>query len=558
MNNPNFFNSILRFTNLSKTRIPAFPNGRIVEKLGFLRRLSSNHNEDIELTDFMEYMEKLKNYEKSGVPKGAGTDSGEGFDMGRMNRLMQRLGNPQSNFKAVHIAGTKGKGSTANFLANILREEGYSVGCYTSPHVHSIRERISLGKEGDPVSAEKLSCLFHRVKNVIDRSIELENGMISHFEVLTAMSFTLFAEENVDIAVVEAGLGGSRDATNVICSSSLLAAVITTIGKEHLAALGGSLESIAMAKSGIIKHGRPVVLGGPFDQRIEQILRDKAKSSSAPVILVSDPGIISTVKDVRLHDGRPCQLCDIHIQIEKDIPLFIELLDVRLHMLGKHQLQNAVTAACTSLCLRNQGWKVSDESIRTGLENATLLGRSQFLSSEEAKAVGFAGAIVLVDGAHTGESAKCLIDTINMTHPNSPLALVVAMANDKDHSAFTRQLLLGRLPEAVVLTEISIAGDRSRITPASLLKGAWIQAAKELDVEIADVGAGENELLFMEQLSGSAADKERKTVLATSGSLQSSLKLANQILTEKTQCQSGLIVVTGSLHIVSLILTLCQ
>ncbi|KAK9145596.1 hypothetical protein Sjap_005499 [Stephania japonica] len=558
MNNPKLLNSILSFTNLSRTRIPTFPNGGIVQKLGFLRRLSSTHNEDIELADFMEYMEKLKNYEKSGVPKGAGTDSGEGFDMGRMNRLMQRLGNPQSKFKAVHIAGTKGKGSTANFLANMLREEGYSVGCYTSPHVHSIRERISLGREGDPVSVKKLNSLFRRVKNVIDRSIELENGLISHFEVLTAMSFTLFAEENVDIAVVEAGLGGSRDATNVFCSSSLLAAVITTIGEEHLAALGGSLESIAMAKSGIIKHGRPVVLGGPFEQRIEQILRDKANSSSAPVILASDSGMISTIKDVRLNDGRPCQLCDIRIQIEKDIPLFIDLLDVRLHMLGKHQLQNAVMAACTSLCLRNQGWNVSDESIRTGLENTTLLGRSQFLSLEEAKAVGLAGATVLVDGAHTGESANCLIDTINMTHPNSPFALVVAMANDKDHSAFARQLLLGRLPEAVLLTEISIAGDHSRITPASLLKGAWIDAAKELGVEIADAGMGENEKLFMEQLSGSAVDKEHKTVLAASGSLQSSLKLANHILTEKTQCQSGLIVVTGSLHIVSLVLNLCH
>ncbi|KAK9145593.1 hypothetical protein Sjap_005496 [Stephania japonica] len=551
MSNPKLLNSILCFTNLFRTRIPTFPNGGIVQKLGFLRRLSSTHNEDIELADFMEYMEKLKNYEKSGVPKGAGTDSGEGFDMGRMNRLMQRLGNPQSKFKAVHIAGTKGKGSTANFLANMLREEGYSVGCYTSPHVHSIRERISLGREGDAVSVKKLNSLFRRVKNVIDRSIELENGLISHFEVLTAMSFTLFAEENVDIAVVEAGLGGSRDATNVFCSSSLLAAVITTIGEEHLAALGGSLESIAMAKSGIIKHGRPVVLGGPFEQRIEQILRDKANSSSAPVILASDSGMISSIKDVRLNDGRPCQLCDIRIQIE-DLPLFIDLLDVRLHMLGKHQLQNAVTAACTSLCLRNQ------EQVVYLTKNTTLLGRSQFLSLEEAKAVGLAGTTVLVDGAHTGESANCLIDTINMTHPNSPFALVVAMANDKDHSAFARQLLLERLPEAVLLTEISIAGDHSRITPASLLKGAWIDAAKELGVEIADARMGKNEKLFMEQLSGSAADKEHKTVLATSGSLQSSLKLANHILTEKTQCQSGLIVVTGSLHIVSLVLNLCH
>lgn len=136
------------------------------------------------MRDFMEYMESLKNYEKSGVPKGAGTDSGEGFDLGRMRRLMDRLGNPQSKFKAVHIAGTKGKGSTAAFVSNILRAEGYSVGCYTSPHILSIRERMSLGKSGQPVSAKALNYLFHEVKQTLDQAIEDENGCLSHFEVL--------------------------------------------------------------------------------------------------------------------------------------------------------------------------------------------------------------------------------------------------------------------------------------------------------------------------------------------------------------------------------------
>lgn len=210
------------------------------------------------MKELMEYMDSLKNYEKVGVPKGAGTDSDDGFDLGRMRRLMERLGNPHSQFKAVHIAGTKGKGSTAAFLSNILRAEGYSVGCYSSPHIQTIRERISLGRFGEPVSAKALNCLFLQIKKILDQAMEHENGHISHFEIFTAMAFTLFARENVDIAVIEAGLGGARDATNIISSSGLAASVITTIGKEHLAALGGSLESIAMAKSGIIKHGCPV------------------------------------------------------------------------------------------------------------------------------------------------------------------------------------------------------------------------------------------------------------------------------------------------------------
>ncbi|CAJ1972354.1 unnamed protein product [Sphenostylis stenocarpa] len=202
-------------------------------RVGHIRTFSSN----LEMKDFLGYLDSLKNYEKSGVPRGAGTESDEGFDLGRMRRLMERFGNPHTKFKAVHIAGTKGKGSTAAYISNILRTEGRS---------------------GNPVSAKLLNDLFHRMKAELDQAMQEENGCISHFEVFTTMAFILFADENVDIAVIEAGLGGARDATNIISSSQLAAAVITTVGEEHLAALGGSLETIAMAKAGIIKQGRPV------------------------------------------------------------------------------------------------------------------------------------------------------------------------------------------------------------------------------------------------------------------------------------------------------------
>ncbi|KAL4594902.1 hypothetical protein ACB092_12G052900 [Castanea dentata] len=362
----------------------------VLRKLG-PRRWFSAHSEEPELKELMEYMDSLKNYEKMGVPKGAGTDSDDGFDLGRMRRLMERLGNPQSQFKAVHIAGTKGKGSTAAFLSNILRAEGHSVGCYSSPHIQTIRERISLGRFGEPVSAKTLNCLFLQIKKILDQAIEHENGRISHFEIFTAMAFTLFARENVDIAVIEAGLGGARDATNIISSSGLAASVITTIGEEHLAALGGSLESIAMAKSGIIKHGCPLVLGGPFLPHIECILRDKALSMSSPVVSASDAGNQSTIKGISRMNGRPYQSCDLVMQIQRDFKLFLELLDVKLCMLGSHQLQNAATATCAALCLRNLGWRISDGSIRAGLERTFLLGRSQILTSKETEALGLHG-----------------------------------------------------------------------------------------------------------------------------------------------------------------------
>ncbi|KAH9677356.1 Dihydrofolate synthetase [Citrus sinensis] len=469
----------------------------------------STSSEEPELMNFMNYLDSLKNFEKSGVPKGAGTDSDDGFDLGRMNRLMDRLGNPHSKFKTVHIAGTKGKGSTAAFLSSILRAEGYSVGCYTSPHIKTIRERMNVGRLNRPVSAKALNCLFHKIKGVLDEAIRLENGCITHFEVLTAMAFALFAQNHVDIAVIEAGLGGARDATNIISSSGLAASVITTIGEEHTAALGGSLETIAMAKSGIIKYGRPLVLGGPFLPHIEHILRDEASLMCSQVVSAYDAGIRATINGLSMFNDRPCQSCDIIVQAERDLKLSIELLDVKLCMIGNHQLHNALTATCAALCLRDQ--------------------------------------------AHTKESAKALVDTIQMTFPQARLALVVAMAIDKDHLAFAKEFLSGRKLDSVILTEADVAGGKARVTPASLLRDRWIQASEELGIITVHNGMAEYREMFDDQLVTSLTVLEHKTLLATSKSFALSMKMAYQIL-RRVENQPGILVVTGSLHIVSSVL----
>lgn len=294
-----------------------------------------------------------------------------------------------------------------------------------------------------------------------------------------------------------------------------------------------------------------MVLGGPFLPHIEAILRDKASSMSSPVISASDTGIGSIMKEVIVYKGRPCQSCDMRIQAEGDFKLFTELFDVNLSMLGRHQLQNAVTAACVALCLRDQGWRLSDESIRAGLENTYLLGRSQFLSAKEAEALGLSGATVLLDGAHTKESAKALMDMIQMTYPDTPLALVVAMANDKDHLGFARELLSGMQLEAVYLTEADIAGGKSRTTSPSLLRDCWIRASKELDINILHDEMAEYQELSKDQLSPAI-------ILAAENSPLFSMRMVNQILRKRTGDGSGIIVVTGSLHIVSLVLASLQ
>ncbi|XP_075495306.1 dihydrofolate synthetase isoform X2 [Primulina tabacum] len=504
------------------------------------RAFSAASLDSSEMKEFMEYMESFKNYEKSGVPKNAGTDSGDGFDLGRMRHLLQQLGNPQSKFKAFHVAGTKGKGSTATFLSCILRAEGYSVGCYT-------RERITLGKSGEPVSAKELNSHFQKIKKDLDIAVELEKGHLSHFEVLTAFAFSLFAEAKVQFAVIEVGLGGARDATNVITSSDLAVAIITNIGEEHLAALGGSLESIAVAKSGVIKYGRPLVLGGTFLPHIERMIIDRAMSSCSPVISVSDPGNRIMIKGLSRECQMPRQLCDVVLQIKRDPCVFVELFDVKLRLLGSHQLQNAATATCAALCLRDQGWALSDASIRTGLEGAYLLGRAQFLTSKEAEVLGLPGATVLLDGAHTKDSAQALANVIKTTFPDARLVFVVAMANDKDHLGFATELISVGCLEAVVFTEVNIAGDKSRTASASLLKDYWIEASREMGIDFLCRGTTKHG----DQCTPSTQKWGRRPILFAEGSLEDSMSFGHRILGAKS---CGMIIFTGSLHIVSAVL----
>lgn len=345
-------------------------------------------------------------------------------------------------------------------------------------------------------------------------------------------------------------MGGARDATNVISGSDLALSIITTVGEEHLEALGGSLESIAVAKSGIVKHGRPLVLGGPFIPSIECILRGKAFSMSSPVVSASDPGNRSALRGFCDVSSIPRQLCDIVLQIVKDFDLSIELLGVKLRMLGAHQLQNAVTATCAALCLNKQGWSLSSGSIRAGLESAFLQGRSQILSSEEANLLGVPGATILLDGAHTKESARALANTLQMTFPKAKMVVVVAMANDKDHLGFARELLSVGDLDAVFSTEVDIAGAKSRMTSASLLKCAWVNALRELDIKVLDLKVADSE----DQSLQAAGISESRSILLAEGSLLACMRTGFKILSERTGEQSGIIVVTGSLHIVSAIL----
>lgn len=262
----------------------------------------------------------------------------------------------------------------------------------------------------------------------------------------------------------------------------------------------------------------------------------------SPVLSASDPGNRSIIKGLSRFNDKPCQSCDILIQVERELQLSIELFDVNLCMLGTHQLQNAVTATCTALCLGNQGWRISDRSIRAGLECTYLPGRSQFLTYKEAEALGLPGATILLDGAHTKESAKALSDTVTLAFPEARLTVVVAMASDKDHLAFAKEILLGRQVEAIFLTEVNVGGDNIRTTSALTLRNIWIQACREVGINVLEEGNWE------------AEESEDKTIVLVEKSLEISMRQGCQILRARRRTQSGIIVVTGSLHIVSSVL----
>jgi len=241
------------------------------------------------------------------------------------------------------------------------------------------------------------------------------------------------------------------------------------------------------------------------------------------------------------------------------------LCDVNLKLLGDHQRQNAVTASCTALCLRNLGWDISDASIQAGLEETQLPGRSQILTQEEALLLGLHGATVLIDGAHTEASAKTLSNMIETVRPEGPLALVVGMANDKAHFAFAEQLLAGSRPDVVLLTEASIAGGASRAMPALSLKEIWMTAARDLGISCVDIGT----------INGAEAPEHITNLAASSSSFDGKptvmigcqddtvpfscdlIRAASQLILESGGSDDpspGLVCVTGSLHLVASVL----
>ncbi len=302
------------------------------------------------------------------------------YTLDRMQALLARLENPQDRYPTVHIAGTKGKGSTAAMLASILTAAGYRTGLYTSPHLHTYRERICV--DGRLITEEEVITWIEQRRDLLERF----EGLTT-FEVTTAMAFDTFASEGVDVAVIEVGLGGRLDSTNVIIPAL---SVITSISLDHTAILGDTIAEIACEKAGILKPGVPAVIA-PQPGDAMAVIRRVAGELRAPLTLVGRDwqGTLLTMRP----DGQT-------IQIEGPTQSIARLW---MPLLGRHEVVNATAAIAAASELGRRSFVIDTAAVAHGLALVRWPGRTEVLSRRP---------WIMVDGAHNGASARCLLDTV--------------------------------------------------------------------------------------------------------------------------------------------------
>jgi len=328
--------------------------------------------------------------------------------------LMEIMGSPHRRFRSVHVAGTNGKGSTAAFITSMLRAAGYRVGLYTSPHLVSFTERIRIN--GTPISEAKVVELARRVRGGSESTPSTAGLNPTFFEVTTAIAFTYFAEEGVDIAVIEVGMGGRLDSTNVITP---LVSVITNIDLEHREYLGGTLELIAAEKAGIIKPSVPVVTGAAQPDVI-RVIEDKAAEVQAPVYRLN--------KHFHAERVTPGSGQDFDYHGIKMPPVRLSIA-----MLGSHQVDNACLALAAVECLREAGVNVDDSAMRRGLADAHWEGRLERVALRPD---------IYLDGAHNPASARVLAEAVRtMKKSYARLILVIGILGDKDFRGIIAELI---------------------------------------------------------------------------------------------------------------------
>ena len=338
---------------------------------------------------------------------------GSVLGLDNIRELLERLGNPQDQLRVVHIAGTNGKGSTLAFLAGIFRESGYRAGRYVSPASFSYEERFRINEEN--ISKKDLCFYMEKIKNVAEEMVKDGLSHPTMFEIETALSFLYFLDKKVDVVLLETGMGGRLDATNVV--KKPIATVIASIGMDHMQFLGDTLEKIASEKAGIIKEGCPVI---SYDntKEVNEVIKNKAKQMHAKVTFVNSAGIRVLQESLngesfsyRSSDGR-----------------WYEKIEIPL--LGRHQINNAALALETLNVIKNYHC-ISDFQTEDGMRKTIWRGRIEILEREP---------MVICDGAHNPDGAKSLLSFLQNNFTNQRLIYIMGVLSDKDYEQMVQIL----------------------------------------------------------------------------------------------------------------------
>ncbi len=329
----------------------------------------------------------------------------ENFNLTRMRVFLAKLDNPQNKYKSIHVAGTKGKGSVSALCAGALQVQGYKVGLYTSPHLHEFTERIQINRE--PVSQKDFSQLVEKIKPAVEQIPNLTS-----YEIQTALAFLHFANEKVDIAVVEVGLGGRLDSTNVIHP---LVSVITSLSLDHTFILGNRMAEIAREKGGIIKENTPVVSAPQLTEASNELKKIAHEKAATYTEFGDDISFQILKQDV---EGQT-------ISINEDLQLKIKLL-------GPHQAENAALAYAALNAARQNGLELEDKAINLAFSTIQWPGRFEIIQNKP---------LVIFDGAHNQYSASMLVKTLKIYFPNLPTTMIFGSSDDKDIDGMFEELL---------------------------------------------------------------------------------------------------------------------
>lgn len=328
--------------------------------------------------------------------------NGKKENLNRMYLLMEKLGNPQKRLKFIHIAGTNGKGTTAAFIASILGETALKTGLFTSPHLEVINERIKIDQKN--ISDEAFILFTERVVSSVEEvELELSEKLYS-FEILTAIALLYFAEQQCDMVILETGIGGRLDSTNIIQSPEV--AAITSIGLDHMGMLGNTAEEIAKEKAGIIKSNS-IVITCFLEGSLREIFERKATQEGASLLMINP-------KDVEV----------VSASMKGQIFRYKDFKKLKIRMIGEHQLSNASIAIEVAKALKNKGYNVTEQSIKVGLEKAFWAGRMEKLLEEPT---------VITDGAHNEQGVELLSKNLRTLFPDQKFTFVVGMMRDKGY-----------------------------------------------------------------------------------------------------------------------------